>query len=485
MKQNKTTGIIALMVAGGLLLSLFIGRWLQTEYTSAKMELSKDLFEQFMDANRRLTDSLIANKFITPILNDTSGFKINTVARREIDHNGDSIRIITSTAFGDSMPATIQLEGMDENMHNESFDIKFTTDSNYRLVQGVRLFISEMSSKAGEPGFFSGMMSPSDTVLLQAYFAANLDSNKFDVKPVWVSGRNEKSFPPPMFYYQSKLMTAPYGVEIQAYNAFILKGMVPEFISGCLLLLVITFAFIFSYRNIRNQMRLAVLKDDLISNISHELKTPVATVKVAIEAMQQMDPNTQKDKMHNYLGMAAQEISRLDLLVNKVMNSILLDNGKQIFQSEQINPVAIIEEAVLGMQVQAAQKSGVITFLPHSFTGNIIGDSLHIKGVLFNLIENSLKYSGENPSITIALFNDNSGTKISITDNGPGIPEAYLSKVFDKFFRVPDGNKHNTKGYGLGLYYAAQVMRASGGNITVNNNTNKGCTFTLTFPPHA
>ena len=229
-------------------------------------------------------------------------------------------------------------------------------------------------------------------------------------------------------------------------------------------------------------MRLAVLKDDLISNISHELKTPVATVKVAIEALQHMNPQQQQEKMTNYLGMAAQEISRLDLLVNKVMNSILLDNGKQVFQSEPIVLKNIIDEAILGMQMQVQQKGGVIQFLPGNVEGNIVGDSLHIKGVIFNLIENSLKYSNEQPQINIQLAEEKGKIIVTIADNGPGIPEAYTQKIFEKFFRVPSGNKHNIKGYGLGLYYAAQVMQQSGGSISVANNLTKGCTFTLVFP---
>jgi signal transduction histidine kinase len=294
--------------------------------------------------------------------------------------------------------------------------------------------------------------------------------------------RKIEMFPPPPFYYESHMLSAPFGVEIQGYNNYIFKNLLPEFIFGIILITIITFAFIFSYRNIRSQMRLAELKDDLISNISHELKTPVATVKVAIEAMQQMDPVEKKDKIANYLEMAKQETNRLDQLVNKVMNSILLDNGKQVFQQEEIQPLFILEEAISGMQLQAAQKAGAIHLNNNNVTGKIIGDSLHIKGVIFNLIENSIKYNTGAPIINIGIGNIGERIVITISDNGPGIPEQYHHKIFEKFFRVPSGNKHNTKGHGLGLYYAAEVMRQSGGVIQVKNNSDVGCTFTLSFP---
>lgn len=481
MKRSKLSGIVILMVASALLLMLFIGRWLQTEFTAAKEDLQKDIFEQFIDARSRVTDSILAKNLINPILKDSLKFKISSTTIQNSSHLGDSIEIFRN-ATNDSMAEIVELRGPVEPLNADNFRIEIRNDTVDELYQGVKMFITEFSGKAGEHGFMREFIVAGDTSMLQSYFAQNLVDEHISVTPIWVSGREEKMFPPPLFYFESRMFDTPYGVEIQDYNQFILKSIIPEIIFGLILITVITFAFIFSYRNIRNQMRLAVLKDDLISNISHELKTPVATVKVAIEALQQMDPVTQQDKMTNYLGMASQEVSRLDLLVNKVMNSILLDNGRQVFTQEEINPVTIIEEAITAMQIQAIQKGGHIKLTAPEHPQPIIGDTLHIKGVVFNLIENSLKYSDTVPEIQVNIFADDTKVFITISDNGPGIPEDYKHKIFEKFFRVPSGNKHNIKGYGLGLYYAAEVMQQMGGTIAVKNNTDKGCTFTLTFP---
>lgn len=481
MKRSKLSGIVILMVASALLLMLFIGRWLQTEFTAAKEDLQKDIFEQFIDARSRVTDSILAKNLINPILKDSLKFKISSTTIENSSHLGDSIEIFTN-APDDSMAEIVELRGPAEPLNADNFRIEIRNDTVDELYQGVKMFITEFSGKAGEHGFMREFIVAGDTSMLQSYFAQNLVDEHISVTPIWVSGREEKMFPPPLFYFESRMFDTPYGVEIQDYNQFILKSIIPEIIFGLILITVITFAFIFSYRNIRNQMRLAVLKDDLISNISHELKTPVATVKVAIEALQQMDPVTQQDKMTNYLGMASQEVSRLDLLVNKVMNSILLDNGRQVFTQEEINPVTIVEEAITAMQIQAIQKGGHIKLTAPEHPQTIIGDTLHIKGVVFNLIENSLKYSDTVPEIQVNIFADDTKVFVTISDNGPGIPEDYKHKIFEKFFRVPSGNKHNIKGYGLGLYYAAEVMQQMGGTIEVKNNTDKGCTFTLTFP---
>lgn len=481
MKRSKLSGIVILMVASALLLMLFIERWLQTEFTAAKEDLQKDIFEQFIDARSRVTDSILAKNLINPILKDSLKFKISSTTIENSSHLGDSIEIFTN-APDDSMAEIVELRGPAEPLNADNFRIEIRNDTVDELYQGVKMFITEFSGKAGEHGFMREFIVAGDTSMLQSYFAQNLVDEHISVTPIWVSGREEKMFPPPLFYFESRMFDTPYGVEIQDYNQFILKSIIPEIIFGLILITVITFAFIFSYRNIRNQMRLAVLKDDLISNISHELKTPVATVKVAIEALQQMDPVTQQDKMTNYLGMASQEVSRLDLLVNKVMNSILLDNGRQVFTQEEINPVIIVEEAITAMQIQAIQKGGHIKLTAPEHPQTIIGDTLHIKGVVFNLIENSLKYSDTVPEIQVNIFADDTKVFVTISDNGPGIPEDYKHKIFEKFFRVPSGNKHNIKGYGLGLYYAAEVMQQMGGTIAVKNNTDKGCKFTLTFP---
>ncbi len=482
MKRSKLSGIVILMVASALLLMLFIGRWLQTEFTAAKEDLQKDIFEQFIDARTRVTDSILAKNLINPILRDSVKFKVTSTTVQNSNHLGDTIQLFNQTTVDDTTAEIVELKGPTDPLNADNFRIEIRNDTVSELVQGVKLFITEFSGKTGDRGFMQEYVVAGDTNMLQTFFAQNLSNENIAVKPVWVSGREEKMFPPPLFYFESRMFDTPYGVEIQDYNQFILKSIIPEIIFGLILITVITFAFIFSYRNIRNQMRLAVLKDDLISNISHELKTPVATVKVAIEALQQMDPVTQQDKMTNYLGMASQEVSRLDLLVNKVMNSILLDNGRQVFTQEEINPVTIVEEAITAMQIQAIQKGGHIKLTAPEHPQTIIGDTLHIKGVVFNLIENSLKYSDTVPEIQVNIFADDTKVFVTISDNGPGIPEDYKHKIFEKFFRVPSGNKHNIKGYGLGLYYAAEVMQQMGGTIAVKNNTDKGCTFTLTFP---
>ncbi|MFI5135780.1 MAG: sensor histidine kinase, partial [Chitinophagales bacterium] len=274
----------------------------------------------------------------------------------------------------------------------------------------------------------------------------------------------------------------PYGVVVSKYNGFLFEKILPQILFALLLLVITSVAFLFSFRSLRNQLRLAAIKDDFISNMSHELKTPVATMRVAIEAMQHMDPAEKKEMMRDYLGMTAEELSRLDQLISKVMSSIAMENGNNIFHLEQVNLKSLIEKTIQSMELQLKQRNTEVKFVCNENEVIIRADAVHVQGILSNLFDNSLKYGNDSPEIFIHLSKTVSDVVLIFKDNGPGIPEEYLAKVFEKFFRVPSGNQHNVKGFGLGLSYVAQVMKQHGGSVEVKNLAGRGCEFTLKFP---
>ena len=150
-------------------------------------------------------------------------------------------------------------------------------------------------------------------------------------------------------------------------------------------------------------------------------------------------------------------------------------------QQESYDLQKLVQEVLQTMQLRLQQHNATASFTTEGTDFRIPIDKLHMQGVLVNLIDNSLKYGVAPVHINVALAAENGAVRLSFTDNGPGIPEEYKEKVFEKFFRVPTGNRHNAKGYGLGLSYAAQVMRQHNGNINVNNVAGGGCVFTLTF----
>ena len=229
------------------------------------------------------------------------------------------------------------------------------------------------------------------------------------------------------------------------------------------------------------QHRLAALKNEFISNITHELKTPIATVGVAIEALKNFNAADNPQRTKEYLDISHNELQRLSLLVDKVLKLSMFEKQEVELKYETLNLKAVIDEVTdsLKLQFEKHQASVIV-----NQAGNVMlqGDKLHLLSVVFNLLDNALKYSKEKPVIKIDLQEKDDTILLTITDNGIGIPKGYKDKVFGKFFRIPHGDTHNAKGYGLGLSYVAQVIQKHKGTIVVESQPGIGTTFTITLP---
>lgn len=250
-----------------------------------------------------------------------------------------------------------------------------------------------------------------------------------------------------------------------------------------LLLIGITLAaFFLLYRNMIRQRRLAELKNDFISNITHELKTPIATVGVAIEALKNFNAIDDPQKTKEYLDISQNELQRLNLLVDKVLKLSIFEKKELELKKELFDCRQLVLEVMNSMKLQFDKYNARVSMDAEGDNFMIEADKLHITSVVYNLFDNALKYSSENPVIDVLLTSHTQHLELSITDNGIGIPAEYKGKVFDKFFRVPTGDRHNIKGYGLGLSYVAEVAKRHHGFITVESELGKGSVFTLCIP---
>jgi signal transduction histidine kinase len=484
--QKKITRIGALMIVSEVLIMLFVFRWLQSEFNGEKALLQKNIDQQFAEAKSRVMDSLISKNLIDPILNNPTAIKIHSLYENDLKGGHDSIRIIAlNSQFDVADSGSIQTFTKTKKdsglIADENIQVHFERDTADKLlVKGVKMFISRVSGPGGENDFFERHVSPGDTTMLKNFFEQNLEKDHLRLKTVWLNPA-KNSFPA-TFYYESAFLDHPFGVQIEQYHSFLFREILPQILFAMLLLLITSAAFLFSFRSLRNQLRLAAMKDDFISNMSHELKTPVATVKVALEAMKGMNPLEQQEKMSDYLGMATQEMNRLESLVNKVMNGVLMENGKQIFQFEKVNLKSLIDQTLKSLQWQLQLHNAPVHFAFDSAEIFVNADPTHVHGIFANVIDNSLKYGKGSPEISVHLSQTVSDAIITFCDNGPGIPEEYLSKVFEKFFRTPSDDHHEVKGYGLGLSYVARVMKEHDGSVTVKNLPQGGCCFTLIFP---
>lgn len=494
-----------LMISSQLLLAIFLGYWLLSQFTEKKILLSEDLERGLRNSEQQVIDSMLSTNFIDPILSDTgmvsvfmSDFNIEQ-KDKTLKMSMDSIPHVMMRISGDHEMETIKksqiisrIEIVDstQQIWEEGIQSKVTMEvqhdtSKQILFQGIKLLINSVGNFNDEPNkFFTFLSTDVDTSLLIKIYNTSIekDYEGFVVswQPIAKGERTEDSITG--IVIRSHLFENLYGPSVTGHQLYLTKSISPQIAFALILLIITTLAFRMAYVNLKNQRKLIGIKNDFISNITHELKTPVATVKVALEAL--LDFNMKEDPKltKEYLEMAHSEMKRLDLLVNQVLNNSALEEGNTFVFPEETELKTIINDVLFSMQSRFDNQNAIISFTPPEEEILLELDKLHIHGVIVNLLDNSLKYTEQKPEIEIEITKGNKETKLTISDNGIGIPKEYIDKVFDKFFRVPKGDEHNVKGYGLGLNYAALVMEHHHGKVEVNCNEKGGCSFTLSFP---
>jgi two-component system phosphate regulon sensor histidine kinase PhoR len=246
-------------------------------------------------------------------------------------------------------------------------------------------------------------------------------------------------------------------------------------------ILLIIGVFIATIKTIFRQKKLSEIKNDFISNMTHELKTPISTISLACEALEDKSIDISEERHDAFIGMIRSENNRLGVLVEKVLRNATLDTGNLKFKKERINLNELLEE--LNQFDLHIRKLGGKLHKSYSAKDPIIlADRVHLLNVISNLVDNAIKYSDGPPVIHIETRVNEKWATIEVLDQGIGINKDYLQKIFDKFFRVPTGNVHNVKGFGLGLSYVWDVVSRSGGNIKVESELNKGSKFTINIP---
>ena len=232
-----------------------------------------------------------------------------------------------------------------------------------------------------------------------------------------------------------------------------------------LLSLSVIFCLIYLLKIISTQKELAEIKNDLINNITHEFKTPIATISTAIEAIESFNVVDNKEKTKQYAAISAFQLKKLHVMVEKLLETATLDSESLLLQKEPTNIVDLV--------AKIAKKFELLTKKDIKFTTNIDSkilkiDLFHFENAISNLVDNAIKYGGD--SIEINLNSVLNVTEISVADNGKGIDKSQQERIFDKFYRVPKGNTHDVKGFGIGLYYTQKIIEKHNGSINVSSN---------------
>jgi two-component system, OmpR family, phosphate regulon sensor histidine kinase PhoR len=313
-----------------------------------------------------------------------------------------------------------------------------------------------LSSK--QPPADSSKLSEKDAKFYRTPFKVNLSPDNIFIKPKYLS------------------------VYFPGQNRYLLSSMWFMLMISLTFMVALIFSFYYTISTIFKQKKLSEIKNDFISNMTHEFKTPISTISLACEVLSDKSIEKSQERINTYVKMIGDENKRLSLLVENILQTAILDKGQLKLKIQEIDIHNLIEQTITNIKLQVENKEGHISTDLKANNTVINGDRVHVTNIVFNLIDNALKYSGDHPEIKITTKNDAEGIFISVEDNGIGITKENQKRIFDTMYRVPTGNIHNVKGFGLGLSYVKAVVEKHGGSISVESELGIGSTFTVYLP---
>lgn len=406
----------------------------------------------------------------------------------------------------DSMALTIET---DSSMEESSATVIWMSgvtggleeDQNIRIeLQGDPDYVKMMQSTLKKlDGTDQGETTQIDSLFLHQVLKRNLQDQGIDLHYSVSIGENSFSFSPDDknpesdFYpevnthqialYPNAHMTNHQTLSLIFPNqsSFLLKSIWREAVGSLLFSGIILFCFGLTIKTIFRQKRLSEMKNDFINNMTHELKTPIATIGLAAETLSRQKETFDPEFLARYTGIIREENSRINRQVERVLQAAQFDRNEIQLDLQSVALNEILDQAISHFQLQVENRGGRITSL---LDGNpqLRGDSQHLANVVSNLLDNANKYSPDTPMISIETILSNNKVKILVSDQGKGIPKANQAEIFNRFFRVSTGDLHEVKGFGLGLSYVKEVVEAHQGSILVESKVDQGSTFIIELP---
>lgn len=493
--KAKNSLIIPLITTSILLLLVLQAFWLTSSYEKAYQDLRKQTNNLFETAIVALRDSMLVQNFERiPMDSLTRGkalyfnrqidssFLLQRKSKTNPNRNNSQIQIyISSSSQKDSLhrflrPITSQIQK--EKIEDGNFILRLGPDS--LSMDTICYNFQKVLDKEALPFKFIIEKDSFIPTPIQVSGRSNLFRQPFDVQE-----RRRESF----HFFSNSIHSQwvhfnpiyKYAVVLSDFRIYLLKDIMPQLFFSIFLTCLTIGAFLVLYKSIRSQQRLAELKNDFISNMTHELKTPITTVGVAIEALRDFNGIENREQTKEYLEIAQNELNRLSLLTDKILKTSLFESKGVDFQPEPVQLDQVIEQVIASLKLVLERKKGSIKFEKTGSDFELQGSLVHLTNVVYNLLDNALKYSNDNPVIKIGLIETEREIKLVVEDNGIGISSEYKKRVFEKFFRVPAGDVHTNKGYGLGLSYVDSVVKAHKATIELESVIGKGSTFIIKF----
>lgn len=488
MRRLRWLGI--LMVVAILAITGFQLYWLQQNYTREQQNLSIRTEVIFRETIMQLQVSKLKLDGLLRSGTDSSRGDIRVITHNKM---GEDLQVrvtpkqeiissinVISSKLRDSIPGILKGKtGMVITMNNTSLNIN--RDS-------VKFHSEGMPPQRGGQIFnlLYGVDSLQDSLRvheIDSAYAVGLKKEQLSIPFSIIQLDSSAASDRPAFNEVTVGLAKPVTYKLELGNTvpYLLKRIAQPLLFSVLLLGITLLSFVLLYRNLLKQRRLAEQKNEFISNITHELKTPIATVGVAIEALKNFNAIDDPKRTKEYLDISQNELQRLSLLVDKVLKLSMFEKKQMDLKFETIDLREVVDEVVDSLRLQLEKNRASLSVTQEGNTA-MQGDRLHLLSVVFNLLDNAIKYSATYPVIKVDILEQDNQLLLTISDTGIGIEPGYQEKIFEKFFRVPHGDTHNAKGYGLGLSYVAQVVQKHKGNIQVESQPGNGTTFTITLP---
>jgi two-component system phosphate regulon sensor histidine kinase PhoR len=263
---------------------------------------------------------------------------------------------------------------------------------------------------------------------------------------------------------------------------FLLTELWGMLLISIILIIVVVYSFTYTITTIFRQKKLSEMKNDFINNMTHEFKTPISTISLACEALSDHDIVRTPEFTGNYINIILEENKRLATMAEKILQTAVIEKGQLKMRREQINLHEVITDVIKNIRIQVEIKDGVIRKQCKATNPVIQGDKVHLTNLVYNLLDNANKYSPRKPVITVRTENTANGILLTIEDQGIGISKGEQKKIFDKLYRVPTGNIHEVRGFGLGLSYVKAIVEEHRGRISLDSEINKGTKFKVFLP---
>ncbi|MDX1349683.1 MAG: HAMP domain-containing sensor histidine kinase [Putridiphycobacter sp.] len=476
-------------------------------------KIEKKVFYAGLKKNKNKSVFLSNNKLdYSTLIGDENTIKIGDTIINGDDKNTDYIVVSGSTVdsatgiIAESKVVTRSLDDLFEfpknhdlfGSHDTTFSMPVKLGNSYEKNLLVKSkYLNELMVKMFSTNLFDDITVRLNLVLLDTLITAHLKANHIDTnfmfnvidkagKTVEFSGVSNNYSPDiktAAFKYKlfpSDFVSSGYQLLIDFPNQknFLAKQMWPTLLASLLLISIVVIAFYSAVSTIFKQKKVSEIKNDFISNMTHELKTPISTISLACEAIEDPDVSKNNDSLHSFINMISDENKRLGKLVEKVLQTSLLEKGSLKIQKE-IQPIHdIVREAIKAFRIQFQRQGGSIeegtiedVYMPV--------DRVHFSNVIINLLDNALKYSPVEPTARVDLIKTTDGLCLKINDNGVGISKEDQKRIFDKLYRVSTGDIHNVKGFGLGLDYVKSIITLHGGQVSVKSDLGKGSTFKI------